>query len=320
METAYFKDIRKHIISLLNEAKDEVIVAMAWFTNRELFDALLECCSRNVKVKLLLLDDAINFNPYAPDFNLLINAGAEFRLYTIDCGFMHHKFCIIDRHILITGSYNWTYYAETRNIENIFVSDKPQIAQLYSNEFSRLCKKIDTTKFSPRLSWEEIENISNINFEELNYEIETIAKVQNIPQRTVYKSHTTIEVVKNRHNPKSRYNIGIIAEENERFAIIPIDSELPFVSKDVFPNLKSYKSERATSKLVIAAWSNEKNDSVLMQRSLSDILNQTDEVLSLLINGNLDSNGSLHIEIRCKETGKAVDLSIRNINLIKDEN
>ena len=36
---------------------------------------------------------------------------------------MHHKVMIIDGHILVTGSYNWSQSAEDDNDENIIVID-----------------------------------------------------------------------------------------------------------------------------------------------------------------------------------------------------
>lgn len=106
MERAFFKEIRSKIISQLEDAKKEVIVAMAWFTSGELFEALLNCRKRKVSVKLVLLDNATNFMPYAPDFNELISAGGIVRIARLENGFMHHKFCVIDGRLVITGSYN----------------------------------------------------------------------------------------------------------------------------------------------------------------------------------------------------------------------
>lgn len=71
MEQAYFSQIRSKIIPYLNQAKEEVVIAMAWFTSAELFDALLSCLERRVNVELILLDNAINYMYYAPDFNEL---------------------------------------------------------------------------------------------------------------------------------------------------------------------------------------------------------------------------------------------------------
>ena len=64
MEQAYFSQIRSKIIPYLNQAKKEIVVAMAWFTSAELFDALLSCLKRNVNVELVLLDNAINYMHY----------------------------------------------------------------------------------------------------------------------------------------------------------------------------------------------------------------------------------------------------------------
>lgn len=109
MEQAYFLQIRSKIIPYLNQAKEEVVIAMAWFTSAELFDALLSCLRRKVNVELVLLDNAINYMYYAPVFNELINAGGVLRIADSSVVFMHHKFCVIDDKIAITGSYNWTY-------------------------------------------------------------------------------------------------------------------------------------------------------------------------------------------------------------------
>ena len=116
MEKAFFNNIRSEIIPLLNQANNEVVIAMAWFTSNELFQALLDCRKRKVKVELIILDNAANFMYYAPDFNVFIEEGGILKISPLSKGFMHHKFCVIDNRIVITGSYNWTYYAE----KNIF--------------------------------------------------------------------------------------------------------------------------------------------------------------------------------------------------------
>ena len=72
MELACFSEIRNKIIPFLNNATDKIQVAMAWFTSSELFGALLDALNRNVDVELVLLDNAINYMDYAPDFNELI--------------------------------------------------------------------------------------------------------------------------------------------------------------------------------------------------------------------------------------------------------
>ncbi len=51
---------------------------------------------------------------------------------------MHHKVIIIDKRILITGSFNFSKNANKRNDENIIIIDNPEIASYYLEEFYRL--------------------------------------------------------------------------------------------------------------------------------------------------------------------------------------
>jgi DNA uptake protein ComE-like DNA-binding protein len=51
---------------------------------------------------------------------------------------MHHKFAIIDNHLLLTGSYNWTFAANNKNEENLMVIDDPEIIARYQNQFEKL--------------------------------------------------------------------------------------------------------------------------------------------------------------------------------------
>jgi len=56
---------------------------------------------------------------------------------------MHHKFLIIDSHILITGSFNWTRQAIVGNNENLIVTTHPKLVPLYRSEFEKLWIKFD---------------------------------------------------------------------------------------------------------------------------------------------------------------------------------
>jgi phosphatidylserine/phosphatidylglycerophosphate/cardiolipin synthase-like enzyme len=92
MEQAYFTGIKNQIISLIDEATNNLKIAVAWFTNDDLFASLIRSLNRGLKVELILLDDSINFMDYAPDFNQFIEIGGILRIAKSDVGFMHHKF------------------------------------------------------------------------------------------------------------------------------------------------------------------------------------------------------------------------------------
>jgi phosphatidylserine/phosphatidylglycerophosphate/cardiolipin synthase-like enzyme len=51
---------------------------------------------------------------------------------------LHHKVLIIDRRIVVTGSYNFSQNAETRNDENLLVIHNADVAALYLGEFERM--------------------------------------------------------------------------------------------------------------------------------------------------------------------------------------
>ncbi len=57
---------------------------------------------------------------------------------------IHHKFCLIDEDVLINGSYNWTYFSEKRNYENIVVTKgNKHIISQFSEFFLKLCSTLD---------------------------------------------------------------------------------------------------------------------------------------------------------------------------------
>jgi len=51
---------------------------------------------------------------------------------------MHHKVFIIDGEKVITGSYNFSNSAESKNDENIIMLENPEIAETYEQEFKRI--------------------------------------------------------------------------------------------------------------------------------------------------------------------------------------
>jgi phosphatidylserine/phosphatidylglycerophosphate/cardiolipin synthase-like enzyme len=52
--------------------------------------------------------------------------------------FMHHKVIVIDGHIVITGSLNFTDNADQQNNENVIIIDNADIAKLYLQDFQKV--------------------------------------------------------------------------------------------------------------------------------------------------------------------------------------
>lgn len=117
---AYFSNIRSAILEELNRAQNLVQVAVAWFTNDEMFTVLCNKLQENVRVELIINNDYINNWEYGLPFEKFIALGGQLYL-SEHPAMMHHKFCIIDDSVLFNGSYNWTYYAERYNEENVLL-------------------------------------------------------------------------------------------------------------------------------------------------------------------------------------------------------
>jgi phosphatidylserine/phosphatidylglycerophosphate/cardiolipin synthase-like enzyme len=104
----HFENIQEEIVNKLQQAEKQILVAVAWLTNQRLFDILCIQADNYIDVQVLIINDEINLQS-GIDYEKLIKAGGK--LYwqeNTSQSLMHHKFCIIDKKTVITGSYNWT--------------------------------------------------------------------------------------------------------------------------------------------------------------------------------------------------------------------
>ena len=114
---SYFSGIQKMIVDELNQASEQIDIAVAWFTNHEIYDVLLSK-AQNVKIRLVVINDDVNNRFGGLNFQEMIDAKGEF-YFAEQKTPMHNKYCIIDDNILITGSFNYTYWADSINDENV---------------------------------------------------------------------------------------------------------------------------------------------------------------------------------------------------------
>jgi phosphatidylserine/phosphatidylglycerophosphate/cardiolipin synthase-like enzyme len=71
------------------------------------------------------------------EYERLLENGVEVRLDGNPRG-MHHKVILIDNQIVVTGSYNFSNNAKTRNDENTLIIHSAEVAALYRDEFERV--------------------------------------------------------------------------------------------------------------------------------------------------------------------------------------
>lgn len=137
---AYFRNIEQSIISHLDKAMATIDVCVAWFTNENLRDKLIEKQSQGVMVRVILFRDGVN-NAHGVDLSG-IKYHKEIRGER--GGLMHDKFCVIDNVTTISGSYNWTTNAENKNDEDISVTTEDyKHASSYTKRFNEMWERKD---------------------------------------------------------------------------------------------------------------------------------------------------------------------------------
>ncbi len=127
-------ECKSKIIDSIKSASKSIKVAMAFFTDREIADILIQSRNRNIEVVVILSTDKNNEKIKSVLF-------PHCKVYTHAAngrGIMHHKFCIIDESLLLHGSYNYTYNALNNNEESLNISDSYSLIKDYSTIFNNL--------------------------------------------------------------------------------------------------------------------------------------------------------------------------------------
>ena len=138
---AIFENIAERILTEIQKANNSIYIAVAWFTNKSIFEQLIKKAKNGCQIQIIISNDLINENS-SIDFNKLEkHNGKVYKIGNGDTELMHNKFCIIDFNTVITGSYNWSYKAEN-NFENIVInSNDTSLAEQFVTEFNQIKKK-----------------------------------------------------------------------------------------------------------------------------------------------------------------------------------
>jgi len=131
--------VARTIERLLLETRVSVDAALYRITNPRLARALGKARDRGLRVRLLV--DRNKYQATAVTRKILAENSLPFQaIYgrKEKGSKLHHKFAVLDRHIVLTGSYNWTLDSEERNFDHMLVLRDPDLALAYQQEFERL--------------------------------------------------------------------------------------------------------------------------------------------------------------------------------------
>ena len=167
----YFTNIQDQIIQEINQAEKSVKIAMAWFTNEKLFKTIVNHCKNQLLVELIIIPDSINLRELGLDFNTYIQSNGIL-YFGQEENLMHHKFCLIDDKVVLSGSYNWTYQAEYSNYENLTViKGNTDIMQDFNNEFFRITSLANRITFNDS-RFDHTSNANSSTFSVENFVLE----------------------------------------------------------------------------------------------------------------------------------------------------
>lgn len=132
--------VSEHIIQLIKNAQESIYFMAYSFTANNLGDAIIERSNAGIKIYGIMDGGQVDSN-IGTEFDPFLIAGINvFRAENE--GLMHHKVMIIDRNIVITGSYNFSKNAEDTNDENVIVIHNRQIAEEYLDQFQAITSRL----------------------------------------------------------------------------------------------------------------------------------------------------------------------------------
>lgn len=106
------------IVAAISEAKKNIRIQMYIFTSKRIGDAVAQAAKRGVAVELIL-DKSQEKMTYGP-WRALRRDGVKV-YFDADHDTANNKVIVLDKHTVITGSYNFTKAAEEKNAENIVI-------------------------------------------------------------------------------------------------------------------------------------------------------------------------------------------------------
>jgi phosphatidylserine/phosphatidylglycerophosphate/cardiolipin synthase-like enzyme len=141
---------KNKLIELITAAKKKIYAAVYMFTEKGIAAALIDAKQRGVDVRMVV-DPTSTANQYGQAFELQKNKIPVFVFDTKQhhatnarvrafAPLMHNKFAVVDG-VVWTGSFNWTQSANSRNQENVIITDDKSICQKYEQQFAVLVQR-----------------------------------------------------------------------------------------------------------------------------------------------------------------------------------
>jgi phosphatidylserine/phosphatidylglycerophosphate/cardiolipin synthase-like enzyme len=124
----------KAIVNEISNAKTEILIQAYSFTSAPIAKALVSAHKKGIKIEAIL--DKSNVTGNYSSVTFLKNAGISTYIDS-QHAISHNKIIIIDKEIVITGSFNFTRAAEEKNAENLLILKNKELANQYLTNWTK---------------------------------------------------------------------------------------------------------------------------------------------------------------------------------------
>jgi phosphatidylserine/phosphatidylglycerophosphate/cardiolipin synthase-like enzyme len=127
--------VARRVIQLIRGAKKSIHFLAFSFTSEGIAEAMVERAAEGISLLGVLETTQVRSNT-GTQFEVLRGGGGVY----LDANprNMHHKLILIDGEIIITGSYNFSESAESKNDEDLLILRNPELAATFEWEFQRI--------------------------------------------------------------------------------------------------------------------------------------------------------------------------------------
>lgn len=126
------------VIDAINRAKSTLDIAIYSFTHPGIAAAIIAAKNRGVAVRMITDRGEYKNSPSQTKQIDVIRAAGIIVKQNTHSGLMHLKVSIIDRSVMLEGSFNYTIQASTQNDEGIWKLPFPQVALDGEAQFERM--------------------------------------------------------------------------------------------------------------------------------------------------------------------------------------
>jgi len=277
-----FNNIQNEIIKLIDLSTESLKIAVTWFTNHDINEAIVrKLKDPKFSVQLIVLNDWINNKKEGINFQFLIDNKCDFYFSNTE-NMVHHKFCIIDNKIVITGSYNWTYYAENRNWENVVILLDVEVVRGYISEFDKIISCHTKVEITANLQKTDI-SMNSIEYIQSDYTLQAKREIEKGNDLVAAKIYTEMLRMNNKKTAILQTRNEIVNKyNNQTFEVCPFEIGLlykngycmaiPAYEKLPFTTIKGGRTpvDNATS-LSISIQKNDYIQRTILQFTLDNI-------------------------------------------------